>query len=537
MLLTYRKLVDLCSEGVVENYKQSAINAASIDVHLGEKIYLPKRSNIKEIDLVNDKSNIDQFFESYRIEGGGFLLDSWQFWLGSTVEKFNLPDNIAAEYKLKSSQARLGQNHLLAGWCLTGDTKIDLLDGSQEEIRNLVGKEFQVYSVDGNGDVKSGSAYNVHISKYVDEIVEVELDNGKVIRSTGDHRFMLRNGEYLEAEKLIPGTTLMPLKKKISNTGYEQVYSPSTRLKSNWKTLIGKWEFTHQIVVGKTPEGMCIHHKNHNKLNNRVDNLEVIDAIEHAKLHRDIYSKSEIGRLKSSENMSKIMKEKWSDREYRECKSKQAVTIANSTNKKRWIENREKSVLNASRLAKENKSHLSMHEWNKANKEEHKKKTVAGCVKKVLIKLIESNMKIDLENYLSTKKQNFPTKTKIEEYFGSFSNLVKELGYNNHYVVSVKKVKFKIAIPVYDMTVDKYHNFGLSSGVFVHNCDPGWNNSKLTMEFVNYLPFPARIYAGMPIGQIVFWEGEKVPEKQSYSKRGRYNNQKTTQISKGIYRV
>lgn len=120
MLLTHRKLTQLCKEGVIENYKQSAINAASIDVHLGEKIYLPKRTNITELDLIEHKHSIEQFFDSYRIGFEGFLLQPWQFWLGSTVEKFNLPNNIAAEYKLKSSQARLGQNHLLAGWCDPG---------------------------------------------------------------------------------------------------------------------------------------------------------------------------------------------------------------------------------------------------------------------------------------------------------------------------------------------------------------------------------------------------------------------------------
>lgn len=40
----------------------------------------------------------------------------------------------------------------------------------------------------------------------------------------------------------------------------------------------------------------------------------------------------------------------------------------------------------------------------------------------------------------------------------------------NHKVRSVKIIKLSRPEPVYDITVDKYHNFALSAGVFTHNC-------------------------------------------------------------------
>jgi len=39
----------------------------------------------------------------------------------------------------------------------------------------------------------------------------------------------------------------------------------------------------------------------------------------------------------------------------------------------------------------------------------------------------------------------------------------------NHAVVSIEKVILSCEIPVYDLTVDGYHNFALAAGVFVHN--------------------------------------------------------------------
>lgn len=66
-------------------------------------------------------------------------------------------------------------------------------------------------------------------------------------------------------------------------------------------------------------------------------------------------------------------------------------------------------------------------------------------------------------------------------------------------------------------------------------CDPGWNNSKLTMEFVNesqngYL----LLRPGMKCGQMKFYEVEEVPEDKSYRVVGQYNNQTEVQQAKEL---
>jgi hypothetical protein len=45
---------------------------------------------------------------------------------------------------------------------------------------------------------------------------------------------------------------------------------------------------------------------------------------------------------------------------------------------------------------------------------------------------------------------------------------VKQVEYN-HKVISIKIIQVE-PTPVYDITVDEYHNFALTAGVFVHNC-------------------------------------------------------------------
>ena len=49
-----------------------------------------------------------------------YVLLPGDFILAASVEIFNLPNNISAEYKLKSSMARIGLEHLNAGWCDAG---------------------------------------------------------------------------------------------------------------------------------------------------------------------------------------------------------------------------------------------------------------------------------------------------------------------------------------------------------------------------------------------------------------------------------
>ena len=97
------------SEMVVP-FDAELLNPASLDVRLGnhlmvESIYSPELVRIDISDKTEDEP---------------FMLQSGEFCLAETLELFNLPDDISAQFVLKSSRARAGYNHLLAGWCDPG---------------------------------------------------------------------------------------------------------------------------------------------------------------------------------------------------------------------------------------------------------------------------------------------------------------------------------------------------------------------------------------------------------------------------------
>lgn len=127
-LLNCEQIKDLLEEGVVENALYENINAASLDLTLG-KIILEERNPVKDIEggwkpnLVHLGKREPLHFGTINLEkehNNQYILRPGQFILAQTAEIFHLPCDISAEYKLKSSMARMGLEHLNAGWCDAG---------------------------------------------------------------------------------------------------------------------------------------------------------------------------------------------------------------------------------------------------------------------------------------------------------------------------------------------------------------------------------------------------------------------------------
>lgn len=117
-LITYSGILELLKDGVVENFNPNCVNGASLDVRLGDTIWI-EDSNGYCIDLAQKQVPrmipLDLKADGYDIRPGEFIL-------ASTIEVFNLPNNVAAEFRLKSSSARAGLDQALAVWCDPGWT-------------------------------------------------------------------------------------------------------------------------------------------------------------------------------------------------------------------------------------------------------------------------------------------------------------------------------------------------------------------------------------------------------------------------------
>lgn len=116
-LLSYTEICELIEQGVIENASYDNVNSASLDIRLAPEILIEDSSVYNNIPLIKLYRKQSLHTEKRMLP---YVLLPGDFILAASIEIFNLPNNISAEYKLKSSMARIGLEHLNAGWCDAG---------------------------------------------------------------------------------------------------------------------------------------------------------------------------------------------------------------------------------------------------------------------------------------------------------------------------------------------------------------------------------------------------------------------------------
>ena len=110
MILCDLEIRALCEEGLVDPYEPALVNPASLDVRLGPNVMVE----------VEDDPELRRFSLHGYTEDQPFLLPPGEFILAETIETFFFPSFLAGQFALKSSRARQGIEHLMAGYCDPG---------------------------------------------------------------------------------------------------------------------------------------------------------------------------------------------------------------------------------------------------------------------------------------------------------------------------------------------------------------------------------------------------------------------------------
>ena len=105
-LLSYNELIELVYDGVIDAPIEN-VNSSSIDL------------TYHNIILRRDTRTQVQW-EEWDLNEKPYWLQPGEFILASSHEYFNLPLDVSGDYRLKSSQARMGLNALLANWMDAG---------------------------------------------------------------------------------------------------------------------------------------------------------------------------------------------------------------------------------------------------------------------------------------------------------------------------------------------------------------------------------------------------------------------------------
>jgi len=110
MILADFQIRALCEAGMVTPFDPTLLNPASLDLRLGDNILIESAEGPTLVPC-SIAGHTPQ--NPYRLVPGAFCL-------AETQEMFNLPNCIAAQFVLKSSRAREGIQHLLAGFADPG---------------------------------------------------------------------------------------------------------------------------------------------------------------------------------------------------------------------------------------------------------------------------------------------------------------------------------------------------------------------------------------------------------------------------------
>ncbi len=118
-----------------------------------------------------------------------------------------LAQDFSVRYPLVQGQGNFG--------CFSGDTKVELTNADQKTFIELIdmvrhGLRGDVFTVDQHRNVRLKPVRAPRLVRRDDPVVKVTLSNGNAIACTPDHRFMLRDGTYREAQSLRPKDQLMP---------------------------------------------------------------------------------------------------------------------------------------------------------------------------------------------------------------------------------------------------------------------------------------------------------------------------------------
>jgi len=414
-----------------------------------------------------------------------------------------MAQDFSLRYPLVKGQGNFG--------CFTADTKVKLTDGRGLSFAELIdeskkGKRNFTFTID-NDIIKIAEIKNPRKTKENAEIMKVILDNGEEIKCTLNHKFMLKDGIYKEAKDLESGDSLMPSYFRLSTkeddanaVGYNMIFQPKSNSWNFVHILSDEWNLENGIY--SKPSGRIRHHIDFNKLNNNPDNIRRMQWKEHWKTHYDFTSfkhkndeeyrrkladgrkkfwADEKNRKQYSKRMTKVNTENWKNEDYQQ---KMRITLSESN--KRYLkehpevveEIRKTASITMKRLWKIPEYKELFH--NKIVESNKRRKTnLTGKKKflKICQYLKENNLPLEKEIYEKVRKEIFGIKSftswglGVKKYFNEDKNLILCELNKNHKIVEV--VFLKEFADVYDLTIDKTHNFSLASGIFVHNSIDG----------------------------------------------------------------
>lgn len=356
-------------------------------------------------------------------------------------------------------------------------------------IADLVGKSgFPVYAFNEEENrFQLATCKRVWQTKVADEMVEIALDSGELLRLTPDHKILTFDGDWIQAADAKPGESLRALHYR-----YNVMIRDGDGDWVGEHRLVGEWKMGRSLTSNDAVD----HTADEMRLDNRPESLTVMTMSEHS-------SKTHRGRKRSKQAFTKQIAnfKVWVASEEGKAHVKKMgkqlgetlwARVAAMSEKERnaWLSARaaKKSATIAAKRAADPVAYAAqLHaavskgqiEGNRRRRQEDPKRAeeLRAIRAKNVKKAHETLLALEAEDperrarrhqkagersieVCSQKRQDLEwRKREVEQ-------LADARAGRNHKVVSVRRIP---GGPVFDMEVEGLHNF-VADGVVVHNC-------------------------------------------------------------------
>ena len=253
--------------------------------------------------------------------------------------------------------------------CITAETMVAVADGGGDQtIGELakVGKDVPVYCLDDNGKVQIRYMRHPRLTGKKVPIYKVTLDNGEIIRTTGNHKLLMKNGKYKRVDELEYGNSLEVISK--FDASLKDIFPKCNSRSQNYVWINGghnsnysEHRLIYEFYNGVIPKHHVIHHQDYSAQNNNIDNLICMSKFDHDQLH----AKDMMG----DKNPMRRAKHEWSNEKWEEYRKKQSLANGGIKNGNSSGHTNNEISDYAIKLTKSLNRRFSNKEWRKYAKE------------------------------------------------------------------------------------------------------------------------------------------------------------------------
>ena len=121
----------------------------------------------------------------------------------------------------------------------------------------------------------------VWVAGHTRTLLDVKTDKGICVRCTPEHRFLLRDGRYVEARHLQPGMRLRKIARWRNKERRNCAYINHRCTEDHANGTVHQARFMWEQIHGPIPKGYDVHHVNEDCMDDRLSNLELKETIQH----------------------------------------------------------------------------------------------------------------------------------------------------------------------------------------------------------------------------------------------------------------